>query len=44
MTISPPGAAAVRDRGTYLAVWRKQCDGSWKIRWDIFNSDLAPGP
>jgi uncharacterized protein (TIGR02246 family) len=39
MTIMPPDAAAVHDRGKYLEIWRKQADGSWKITWDIFNSD-----
>ena len=44
MTISPPGAAPIHDRGKYVEIWRKQADGSWKIKWDIFNSDVAaPG-
>jgi ketosteroid isomerase-like protein len=30
----------VADRGKYLAVWKKQADGSWKIEADMWNSDL----
>jgi uncharacterized protein (TIGR02246 family) len=41
MTISPPGAPPIHERGKYLEIWRKQEDGSWKMKWDIFNSDLA---
>jgi uncharacterized protein (TIGR02246 family) len=43
LTMTPPGGVAVHDRGKFVEIWRKQADGSWKIRWDIFNSDLAPG-
>jgi uncharacterized protein (TIGR02246 family) len=44
MTLTPPGGAPVNDRGKYVEIWRKQADGSWKIKWDIFNSDVAaPG-
>lgn len=32
----------VKDRGKYLAVFRKQPDGSWKCAIDMFSSDLAP--
>jgi ketosteroid isomerase-like protein len=30
----------VKDRGKYLAVWKKQSDGAWRVVADIFNSDL----
>ena len=30
----------VSNRGTYVAVWKKQSDGSWKVVRDISNSDL----
>jgi len=43
LTMTPPSGAAVHDRGKFIEIWRKQADGSWKIRWDIFNSDLEPG-
>ena len=32
----------VKDRGKYLAVWKKQSDGAWRVVADIFNSDLPP--
>lgn len=44
LTMTPPGGAAVHDRGKFIEIWRKQPDGSWKIRWDIFNSDLPATP
>jgi ketosteroid isomerase-like protein len=28
------------DKGKYLTVWKKQKDGSWKVMFDMFNSDL----
>ncbi|MBI1211431.1 MAG: DUF4440 domain-containing protein [Alphaproteobacteria bacterium] len=30
--------------GTYLTVWQKQADGSWKYTHDIGQSDLPPPP
>ncbi len=30
----------IKDRGRYLAVWKKQSDGAWRVVADIFNSDL----
>jgi len=36
----------ISDKGKYLTVWKKQADGSWKVLFDMFNSDLpvAPNP
>jgi ketosteroid isomerase-like protein len=31
---------ASTDRGKYMAVWKKQADGSWKAEADTWNSDL----
>lgn len=42
MTTSVPGTAAT-DHGKYVAVWKKQSDGNWKVQADIFNSDM-PAP
>jgi ketosteroid isomerase-like protein len=45
MTITPPGAAAIEDRGKYLTIYRKQADGSWKVLRVMYNSDLPlPAP
>jgi len=44
LTMNPPGAAPASDRGKFVEIWRKQSDGSWKMKWDIFNSDLPPAP
>jgi ketosteroid isomerase-like protein len=45
MTVTPAGASPIEDRGKYIAVWRKQADGSWKTLRDIWNSDLSlPAP
>ena len=30
------------DDGKYIEIWKRQADGSWKIAYDIFNSDLPP--
>jgi ketosteroid isomerase-like protein len=39
-TISPrDGSAAVREAGKHVVVYRRQTDGSWKVFWEIWNSD-----
>jgi ketosteroid isomerase-like protein len=35
---------AIKDHGKYLAVWKKQSDGAWRVVADIFNSDLPQVP
>ncbi|MBS1241505.1 MAG: hypothetical protein H6R40_932 [Gemmatimonadetes bacterium] len=41
MNLMPPGAsAAVADTGKFVEVWLKQPDGTWRLTWDIFNSDI----
>jgi ketosteroid isomerase-like protein len=39
--IEPPGAPSVTDTGKYIVVHETRPDGSTKILYDIFNSDLA---
>jgi uncharacterized protein (TIGR02246 family) len=40
MTMVPPGAGPLKDKGKVLAVWRKQPDGSWLVTRVIWSSDL----
>lgn len=39
MMMQPKSGKAMKDIGKYLAVWRRQPDGNWKMIRDIFNSD-----
>jgi ketosteroid isomerase-like protein len=39
LNVSVPGTPS-NDHGKYVAVWKKQSDGSWKVEADIFNSDM----
>ena len=43
MGIAPPGADPVQDVGKYVAIHRRQSDGSLKLIVDTFNSD-TPAP
>jgi len=43
LTLSPPGAARISDKGKYVVVYRRQADGSWKAVADIFNSSQPAG-
>jgi len=44
LTSNDPKGNPVTDKGKYLAIWKKQADGSWKAAADMFNSDLPPQP
>lgn len=37
------GGKPITDKGKYVAVWRKQADGTWRCVADMFNSDLPAG-
>jgi ketosteroid isomerase-like protein len=44
MTMNPPGAPPVTDKGKYVEVWKRQADGSWKAAYDSWSTDLpVPG-
>jgi ketosteroid isomerase-like protein len=44
MTMTPPGAPPIMDKGKYVEVWKKQADGTWKADYDSWSSDLpVPG-
>ena len=40
MTLAPPGAPPINDQGKYIEVWKKGADGSWKVSYDSWTSDL----
>ncbi len=43
LVMTMPGQSApTKDNGKYLTVYQKQKDGSWKIKADIWNTDLNP--
>lgn len=45
LTITPPGAAPIPERGKFFYVTRKQADGTWKVVRDMWNSNLpVPAP
>jgi ketosteroid isomerase-like protein len=37
-----PNGTRIEERGKFLAIWRPQPDGSWKISHNIWNSSLPP--
>lgn len=41
MTVTPPGAAPIVDRGKFIEIWRKQPDGRWLVDRDMYSSSLA---
>ena len=39
-TITPKsGGAAIKESGKHIVVYRRQANGSWKVLWEIWNSD-----
>ena len=43
VTVHDAAGSPVSVTGKYLAVWRKQADGAWKIAADISNTTAPPG-
>jgi ketosteroid isomerase-like protein len=45
MNITLPPMGEMKDAGKYIALWRQQADGSWKVHAETWNTDLpAPPP
>jgi ketosteroid isomerase-like protein len=44
MTFKDASGKTVAYKGKYLTVWKKQVDSSWKVLYDMFNSDLSATP
>jgi len=39
-SIKDASGKTISDKGKYLTVWKKEADGSWKVLFDQYNSDL----
>ncbi len=39
-TMHVQGAAPAQDKGKFVAIWRKDADGGWKMTRDSYSSDL----
>ena len=37
-----PDTNPVEDIGSYVEIWSRRPDGSWRVALDIFNSDVPP--
>jgi ketosteroid isomerase-like protein len=44
MTFKDASGKTVVYKGKYLTVWKKETDGSWKVLYDMFNSDMPTAP
>ena len=40
LKIQPAGQEGVTESGKYVVVWKRQADGTWKLRADIWNSSM----
>ncbi len=40
MTFDVPKMGAVQDKGKYVTVWSQKPDGSWKLKSEIWSSDM----
>ncbi len=43
VTVNDAEGNPVTDRGKWIAIWKKQADGTWKCIEDIWNSDRPTG-
>jgi len=41
LKIRQDGGEPEQDSSKYIEIWKRQADGSWKVAFDIFNSDLS---
>ena len=40
MTITMAPAGEMKDKGKYIALWRQQADGAWKVHAEMWNTDM----
>ena len=39
MTFEMTGMGEMKDNGKYMAIWKQQADGSWKVHADMWNTN-----
>ena len=44
MALDVPDMGVVNDKGKYVALWREQADGSWKVYAETWNTDTPMPP
>jgi len=44
MTITMPPMGQMKDTGKYIALWRQQSDGTWKVHAETWNTDTPAPP
>lgn len=44
MSITMPPAGEMKDAGKYIALWRQQADGAWKVHAETWSSNNPPAP
>jgi ketosteroid isomerase-like protein len=44
MTITMPPMGEMKDNGKYIALWRQQSDGTWKVHAETWNSNNPAAP
>jgi uncharacterized protein (TIGR02246 family) len=42
MTYQPQGGPARTDQGKYVLLWKRQADGTWMLRSEMWNSNSPP--
>ncbi len=41
LDLTPKGKETMKDKGKYIIIWKQLKDGSWKILYDMYSSDLG---
>src|SRR5712692_10351708 len=44
MSMTTPSMGDMKDNGKYIALWRQQRDGSWKVHAETWNTDMPMPP
>ena len=44
MSMNDAAGKPMTEKGKYITVWKKESNGQWKVKEDIFNADAPPPP